>query len=113
MPTKKAAKKGPKKAPEHKKAPAKATAAEPEANSRDLDAAPTPAPPGINDVREDGAAVLGHFVEVVDGKHKGRYGVFEEVSTSGRGAIVRTRDNDSARITCDISDLVPAEAGRR
>jgi transcription elongation factor len=78
-----------------------------------LEAAPTPAPPAINDVRADDEPVLGHFVEVVSGEYKGRYGVFEEVDRSGRGAVVRTRDDDSARIVCDIGDLVPAEAGRR
>jgi hypothetical protein len=112
------AKKATKRATPRKKAAQKASsrppvqkATESADNKRDLDAAPTPVPPGINDVRDDSAAVLGHFVDVVGGEHEGRYGVFEVVE--GKNAIVRTRDNDSALITCKISDLVPAEAGRR
>lgn len=75
--------------------------------------APTPIPPAINDVREDSAAVLGHFVEVIKGDHKGRYGVFEEIGNDEKTAVVRSRDADSLRFTCPVADLVPAEAGRR
>lgn len=83
----------------------------PERVHPEVASAPTPIPPSINDVRGDDEAVLGHFVDVVSGEYKGRYGVFEELT--GDVAVVRTRDNDSLRFSCKVSDLVPAEAGRR
>lgn len=76
-----------------------------------VDAGPTPVPSSINDVRADSDAVLGQFVDVVSGEHKGRYGVFEELT--GEAAVVRTRDADNDRLSCKVSDLVPAQAGRR
>lgn len=76
-------------------------------------AAPTPVPAGINDRREDDAPVLGHFVDVVSGEHEGRYGVFETLNSDGETAVVRSRDAESERLVCDLSDLRPAEAGRR
>ena len=78
-----------------------------------IDAAPTPIAATINDIREDDAAVLGHFVEVTKGEHKSRYGVFEELGKDGKTAVVRTRDADSIRLTCPVADLIPAQAGRR
>lgn len=75
-------------------------------------AAPTPVPATINDVREDEAAVLGHFVDVVTGPHKGRYGVFMEAGSNGT-AVIRTRDDASERLSLKVSDLRPAKAGRR
>lgn len=50
----------------------------------------SPAPPGLNDTRADDEPVLGHFVEVDSGKHKGRYGVFYEVE-DGDIAVIRDR----------------------
>lgn len=97
-----------------KAAPRRNTATRKEAPlHRELQAAPTPVPATINDIREDSAAVLGHFVEVTKGEHEGRYGVFEELGRDGKTAVVRTRDADSMRLTCPVADLVPAEAGRR
>lgn len=75
-------------------------------------AAPIPVPATINDVREDEAPVLGHFVDVVSGPHKGRYGVFMEAGSNGT-AVVRTRDDASERLSVRVSDLCPAKAGRR
>lgn len=96
-----------KKAAPRKKAPAKKTETPQHRDAGTVGKAPL----GINDVRADDEAVLGHFVEVVNGEEKGAYGVFEEVE--GDDAIVRTRDNDSRRIVVPIKDLIPAQAGRR
>lgn len=76
-----------------------------------VDAGPGAVPSTINDVRADDEPVLGHFVEIVKGENKGRYGVFEEVF--GDTGVVRTRDADMLRLTCPLSDMVPALAGRR
>lgn len=80
---------------------------------RDVKSAPTPVAPTINDVREDDAAVLGQFVDVVKGEHGGRYGVFVELAQDGKTAVVRTRDSASERLLCPVSSLRPALAGRR
>ena len=76
-------------------------------------AAPTPVPAQINDRREDDAPVLGHFVDVVSGEHEGRYGVFETLNHDEKTAVVRSRDAESERLVVKLSDLRPAEAGRR
>jgi hypothetical protein len=107
--TKKAAK------PHTKAAPKKAAHPEaPPAETPDPPAnAPTPTRPGLNDRRGDNDAVVGQFVDVVAGEFEGRYGVFLEAAPDGHTAIVRTRDADSVRISTDIDDLRPAQAGRR
>lgn len=83
------------------------TAKEPEARVTD------PKNPSrfINDQRGPTAPVLGHFVDIVSGEHKGRYGTFETVE--GNEAVVRTRDAESERLNVKVSDLQRAEAGRR
>ena len=65
----------------------------------------------INDTRGPTAPVLGQFVDIVSGPHKGRYGVFTTVE--GKEAVVRTRDAESERLNVKVSDLQRAEAGRR
>ncbi len=70
-------------------------------------------------VRDDSDASVGHFVDVVEGEHKGRYGVLIDFADYDRKtgfpnkAIVRTRDKDTARIVVDYESLRPAEAGGR
>lgn len=91
-----------------------ATAAGPkEAVHPAVAAAPTPVPAQINDRREDDAPVLGHFVDVVSGEHEGRYGVFETLNSDSKTAVIRSRDAESERLVVKLSDLRPAEAGRR
>jgi len=93
---------------------AKATTSTTPAESvhRDVAAAPSPVSRKLNDVRADDAPVLGHFVEIVSGEHKGRYGVFIEATSNGV-AVVRTRDSASERLSVKVSDLQPAPAGKR
>jgi hypothetical protein len=98
----------PKKAATEKKQTVRETAVkEPEARVTD------PKNPSrfINDTRGPTAPVLGHFVDVVSGPHKGRYGTFETIE--GNEAVVRTRDAESERLNVKVSDLQRAEAGRR
>lgn len=107
----KAKKAAPRKAPARKKAaPKNEAAAAPKApEERVVD----DKHPGrfINDTRGPSAPVLGHFVDVVSGPCKGRYGVFQTVE--GNDAVVRTRDNESEQLNVKVSDLRRAEAGRR
>lgn len=68
--------------------------------------------------QRDDQAVPGHFADVVDGKHKGRYGVVVEVASRDANGVVdevvlRTRDDDSGRIVVRYKDLRPARAGKR
>ena len=68
--------------------------------------------------RSDSDARVGAFVNVVKGKHKGRYGVLETVVTLGKdgypdAVIVVSRDEHADRIVASYDDLVPAEAGER
>jgi len=107
-----AAKTKPTKRTRRKTAPSKAKPAEAPADPR-LKGAPVPVARTANDVREDSAPVVGHFVEVVSGPYKGRYGVFLELGQDGKTATVRTRDSASERLTTSVSDLRPAKAGLR
>lgn len=68
---------------------------------------------GINDTRGANDPVLGHFVEVVEGEHKGRYGTFWNLDDNGVDAVVRTRDSFTDLLPVPISALRPAQAGRR
>lgn len=68
--------------------------------------------------RDDADARVGHFVQAVDGKHKGLYGVLDSIVTVGADGfpstvIVTTRDDEAQRVIVDYADLVPAEAGER
>lgn len=76
-----------------------------------------PVGPGLNDRRADDEAVLGQFVTITKGEHEGVYGVFTEAFADEDGevtqAVVRSRDNDTARYVVPIADLEPALAGRR
>ena len=67
----------------------------------------------INDTRGPTAPVLGHFVDVVDGEHKGRYGVLQTVDPEEKWGVVRTRDNNTDLLNVELKDLRPAQAGRR
>lgn len=81
---------------------------------RKIIAAPvtSPVPMGLNDRRADNEPILGHFVEVASGKHKGAYGIFNEVEGENTAVIV-TRDENTERITTPISSLVRSRAGKR
>jgi hypothetical protein len=61
----------------------------------------------------DDQATPGHFVEVVSGPQKGRYGVLIGQDQYSDNVIVRTRDADSERILVKYGDLEPSEAGKR
>ena len=68
--------------------------------------------------RSDDDALVGHFVDVVDGDHKGRYGVLDSTSEPdadgypSRGTVI-TRDQHNETINVKYADLRRAEAGRR
>lgn len=66
-----------------------------------------------NDTRGDAAPVLGHFVEVVEGEHKGRYGTFWSLGPAQKEAVVRTRDKRTDLLSVPVEYLRPALAGRR
>jgi hypothetical protein len=87
----------PKAVEEHKKAPASPVS--------------SPVPPGLNDRREDGAPVLGHFVEITKGDDKGFFGVF--VEAEGENAVVRSRSDAGVRKVAPIADLVASDVNRR
>lgn len=53
----------------------------------------------------------GNFVTVEGGEHDGRYGV--ALLVGEKRSIVRTRDQDTARLDVPTSSLRPAVAGRR
>lgn len=72
----------------------------------------SPVPMGLNDRRADNEPIIGQFVEVASGKHKGAYGVFMEVDNENT-AIVRTRDENGERIATPLSSLVRSRAGKR
>jgi hypothetical protein len=91
---------------ETKKAEAKPKEAKPKKAEKKAPG-PIPEPPLADD-----QAVVGAFVEVVKGDHKGRYGLLMEAHSLDT-AIVRTRDSASERIVTKYTDLIPAEAGRR
>lgn len=63
--------------------------------------------------------VSGGMVEVVDGPHKGRVGVFMRALTADPGSavpkriLVRTRDADHMRIEVDFADCVATRKGRQ
>lgn len=76
------------------------------------DSNPRPAR-AINDTRGINDPVLGHFVDVVEGEHKGAYGVFYSIDNDGETAVVRTRDANTDLLTVPVSAMRPAEAGRR
>lgn len=63
----------------------------------------SPVPGGLNDIRADDEPVLGHFVEVTSGKHKGRYGVFFEVEGDDV-AVVRDRAT-AERVAVPLSSV--------
>lgn len=71
-----------------------------------------PDPLDDTNTQEDGQAVVGHFVKVIAGDHEGRYGVLIG-DAAGDTVIVRTRDDDSARIVVKYTDLAPALSGER
>lgn len=69
-------------------------------------------------VTGDNDALSGHFVTVATGKHAGRYGVLERItSVSGDGrpndCVVLTRDDDHAYLDVKYADLRRAEPGAR
>ena len=70
------------------------------------------ADPVPTDPQEDSEAKVGAFVDIVDGEHKGRYGVLEEAPDQDH-CIVRTRDAASERLVVKYDELRPAEAGKR
>jgi len=70
-----------------------------------------PAKPGFNDRREDGAPVIGHFVEVTKGEDKGFFGVLQEVQEDT--AVVRGHTNPLQRVSCPFEDLEASELHRR
>lgn len=70
-----------------------------------------PVPLGLNDRREDGAPVLGAFVEVTEGEHQGTYGVF--LGLEGDTAIIRARDETGQRLTVPFALLRASRAGKR
>lgn len=65
----------------------------------------------------DREAQLGHFVKVVEGPHKGRYGVYTTVGDVVDGkpatAVVYTRDADAEGLVVQYSHLRPDVAGKR
>lgn len=61
---------------------------------------------------EDSQAVPGHFVEVISGDHKGRYGVLIEEADKDN-VIIRTRDENSERLVVKYADLEPSRSGKR
>lgn len=70
-----------------------------------------PVPAGLNDIREDGAPVIGGFVEVTKGEHEGTYGVFLELH--GDEAVLRARDDTGQRLSVPYDALVASRAGKR
>ena len=70
------------------------------------------ADPVPNDPMEDTQAVVGGFVDIVEGENKGRYGVLIEAPDQDH-CIVRTRDAASERLVVKYDELRPAEAGKR
>ncbi len=103
-----------------KKAPAKkaATKRPPKqaaVKKPDVERLVDPKNPGrfINDTRGPTAPVLGHFVDVVDGEHKGRYGVLQSVDETEKYGVVRTRDARTDLLNVEVKDLLPAQSGRR
>ena len=64
------------------------------------------------DPTDDTQAVEGGFVNVVAGKHKGRYGVLIS-APSFDSCVVRTRDDASERLVLSYDELEPAEPGGR
>lgn len=68
--------------------------------------------------RDDNDVLSGHFCEVVEGEHEGRYGVLESTGTLGIDGypdevVVATRDADSENILVPYAAIRPAESGRR
>jgi hypothetical protein len=70
-----------------------------------------PVPPGMNDTRADDQPVIGQFVEVTKGEHKGFFGVFLEAE--GNDAVVRNRSDAGVRIVVPLADLAPSSPNRR
>lgn len=81
--------------------------------AEDAPQAPDATVRSTNDTRGVHDAVEGHFVDVVDGPHKGRYGVLLTVGENPKESTVRTRDEYTDLISVDYADLRPAKAGRR
>lgn len=68
--------------------------------------------------RDASEALQGHFANVVDGEHKGRYGVYDdnaELDDNGRPVtiIIETRDDATERIVVKYEDAKLARAGGR
>jgi hypothetical protein len=75
-----------------------------------------PVPPGLNDRRADDEPVVGHFVEVTDGEHKGLFGTFTELAETEDTepqAVVVPRDNPLSRVTVPYADITPSSPNRR
>lgn len=74
---------------------------------------------GTQQRRSDEDAILGSFVDVVDGEHQGRFGhFFDVVESDSNGfpvtALVRTRDSRSDVLSLPYESLRPSErAGGR
>jgi hypothetical protein len=71
-----------------------------------------------NEARNDSDALYGHFARVTKGEHQGRYGVVESFVEHGSDgyptkAILRTRDDDTARLTVPYDALERTRAGGR
>ncbi len=59
----------------------------------------------------DEEAHVGFFASVIDGEHKGRYGVVQ--SMGPKVAVLRTRDDNDENLLVDNHHLRPDTAGRR
>lgn len=86
-----------------------------EAPKKPVEHVTDPKHPGrfINDARGPAAPILGHFVDVVGGEHKGRYGVFTTVDDKEEWGVVRSRDEFTDLLNVKVSDMRRAHAGRR
>lgn len=73
--------------------------------------ASAPIPPGLNDTREDGAPVIGHFVEITDGDDKGLVGTLKEIQ--GDTAVVVDRHAPLHNVSAPLADVVAADPNGR
>jgi transcription elongation factor len=73
--------------------------------------ASAPIPPGLNDIREDGAPVIGHFVEITKGDDKGLVGTLKEVQ--GDTAVVVDRKAPLHVVSAPLADVVATDPNGR
>lgn len=68
--------------------------------------------------RDDDDVLTGSFADVVDGEHKGRYGVYTQTASTGEDGypvtvVFRTRDDQDEVLIVRYEHLRPSQAGRR